>query len=134
MKLDGLITSIKTDERGGFLGTAIFLGIVIAIMAAVVIDGTSIYHTYNSAKAATEEAAEMAADHYSNNRNEALAGLVAEQHCVEEGFDFIDFQVNREMGNLFEVTCGAEAETFAFKHLPYLKDMVYQESTSSARP
>lgn len=129
-----LIKSLWTDERGGILGTLIFLGVVIAIMAIVVVDGTSIYYTYSTASDVTKEAAEAAADNYSNTRNEARAGLAAEAYCVQEGIDFIKFEVNRELGNLFEVTCGDEADTYVFHRLPWLKDMVYQEATNSARP
>jgi hypothetical protein len=38
------------------------------------------------------------------------------------------------VGNLYEVTCGTQADTYVFKHLPYMKDMVDQQSTNSARP
>jgi Flp pilus assembly protein TadG len=130
----GLIKAIWADERGGILGTLIFLGIVIAIMAIVVVDGTSVYYTYRSASEVTSEAAEIAANTYSNTRDEALASLAAEAYCIEEGYEFISFQVNREVGNLYEVTCGTQADTYVFKHLPYMKDMVDQQSTNSARP
>jgi Flp pilus assembly protein TadG len=134
LKKRGLFKAIWTEESGGILGTVIFLVIVVGIMAAVVVDGTSIYYTYSSASDVTKDAAEAAADNYSNTRSEGRAALVAENFCLQEGIDFINFEIDRESGNLFKVTCGDEAETYVFKHLPYLKDMVYQESTNSARP
>jgi Flp pilus assembly protein TadG len=134
MKRNGVINNIRRDEDGGFLGTAIFLGIVIAIMAVVVIDGISIYNSYRLVSDATKKAAEASAENYSSTRNETRAALAAENYCVEDGYVFVEFYVNRDFGNLFEVTCSTEADTYVFKHLPYLKDMVVQESTNSARP
>lgn len=134
MKRDGILQRFIQDERGGVLGTLIFLAIVIAIMAVVVIDGISIYKAYSEVHKATKEAAEEAAQTYKDTRNEVRAQLAAQAYCEAEGFEYVGFEVNREMGNLFEVTCANEADTYAFKYLPWLKDMTHQESTNSARP
>ncbi|RJQ44534.1 MAG: hypothetical protein C4534_06370 [Gaiellales bacterium] len=123
-----------SEERGGIMGTLVFLAVVVFIMAIVVIDGISIYKSYSTVHNATKEAAEEAAQTYKETRNETRAALAAEDYCINEGFEFVEFNVNREMGNLFEVTCATEADTYAFKYLPWLKDMVRQESTNAARP
>lgn len=134
MGKQGILRRLIAEEHGGILGTLIFLGVVIAIMAIVVIDGVSIYYSFRDVKQVTTDAAEAAATTYKETRNETRAQLAAEAYCVDRGFEFVDFSVNREFGNLFEVTCGTEADTYVFKYLPYLKDMVDQQSTNSARP
>ena len=116
------------------MGTLIFLVVVIAIMAVVVIDGISIYKSYSAVSTATRDAAEEAAATYKETVNETRAAIAAESYCVNEGFEFVRFDVNREMGNLFEVTCATEADTYVFQYVPYLKDVIRQESTNSARP
>ncbi|MHB0915888.1 MAG: hypothetical protein ACYC5A_00990 [Thermoleophilia bacterium] len=122
------------DERGSIMGSLIFLGVVILIMAIVVIDGVSVYYSFRDASNTTREAAELAAETYKETRDDNQAARAAEAYCREKGLDYIDFGINRDFGNLFEVTCGTEADTYAFKHIPYLKELVYQQSTNSARP
>lgn len=134
MKQGGLLRDILRDEDGGILGTLVFLGVVIVIIAVVIVDGVSIYNSYRAVNKATGAAAEAAAENFKSTRNETRAALAAENHCVQEGYTFVGFNVNREMGNLFEVTCATEADTYIFEYVPYLKDMVHQESTNSARP
>lgn len=134
MNRQGILRRLIADEHGGILGTLIFLAIVAIIIAVVVVDGVAIYYSYRDVYDATGKAAELAAQTYKDTRKDTRASLAAQDYCVQEGFEFINFRVDREMGNLFEVTCGTEADTKVFKYLPYLKDMVHQESTNSARP
>lgn len=134
MRQQGLYRRIAAEERGSIMGSLIFLGVVIIIMAIVVIDGVSVYYSFRDASNTTREAAELAAETYKETRDDGRAAQAAENYCIQKGLDYIDFNVNRDFGNLYEVTCGTEADTYAFKHLPYLKELVYQQSTNSARP
>lgn len=134
MRQPGIFRRLVAEERGGIMGTLIFFGIVVIVIGIVVVDGVSVYYSFRDASNTTREAAELAAETFRETRNETRAAQAAEAFCVQEGLEYIDFSVNREFGNLYEVTCGVDADTYAFKYIPYLKELVHQQSTNSARP
>ncbi|MBE0428719.1 MAG: hypothetical protein IBX61_02475 [Thermoleophilia bacterium] len=108
------------------------MGIIIAVMAVTIIDGTAVYYAYKAATEVTKEAAGSARQEYRLHRNEFRSGQVAVDHCEGKGLEFIEVRKLPELsGDAFEVTCGADAETIAFKHLPWLNGLVHQRVSSS---
>lgn len=121
------------QEDGSFVSSAILLAIIIAVLAIAVIDGSSVFYTYSAVNNGTEEAAKLALDDYKNNRNYTRAEQVAIDHCQEKGLTFVDVTQVPELGsNSFAITCSKDAKTYVFKRLPYLKNLIHQEITSTA--
>lgn len=117
------------SEDGGFVGSAIVIAVIVAVAAVLFMDGSSSFKAYESAGVVSEEAARKAVVSFKQTRSEVSAENAAAAYCEEEGLDFLDFQVVREVGRSFEVTCGRGADTYSLKYIPFLKDLTYHQQT-----
>lgn len=123
---------IALKEDGSFTSTVVLSIIVIAVLAIAVIDGSSVFYTYSAVNKGTEEAAVIAGDEYKTYRSNTRASQAAIDHCEEKGLIFIDVVREPELSsNAYSVTCSKDAKTYVFKRLPYLKNLVHQEITST---
>lgn len=126
------IRELISNEDGSFLSTAIFLALVIVIMAIAVIDGASVFYAYQSAGEVTKEASRIASDEYKANRNEFRAQEAAIDYCEDKGLEFIEIKRLPELSsNAFEVTCEKDADTYVFKSLPWFRDLTHQRVTTT---
>lgn len=132
MRPASAIRELVHGEEGSFVSTVVFLAIVVAIIAVLVIDGTSCLYAKNAADDVTQEAANMAFDDYQMYSNEVHAGKVAAAHCEEKGLQFVNYQVNKFQGHTFDVTCAKDAKTYTFKHIPMLKELIHQQETRTS--
>ena len=132
MRLERSFRELLINEDGGFLSNAIFIAIVIAVIAVAVLDGTSCLYAKNAADDVTQEAANMAFDDYQMYNNDVHAENVAASHCEEKGLTFNNFTINRFEGHTFDVTCSKDAKTYAFKHIPVLKELIHQQETKTS--
>ncbi|MCL4474305.1 MAG: hypothetical protein M1455_10300 [Actinobacteria bacterium] len=132
MRPASAIRELIHGEEGSFVSTFVFLAIVVAIIAVAVIDGTSCLYAKNAADDVTQEAANLAFDDYQMYRNDAHAENIAAAHCEEKDLQFVDFRVNRFQGHTFDVTCAKDAKTYAFKHIPILKELIHQQETRTS--
>ena len=126
------IRELIHGEDGSFLSTAVFLGIIVAIIAVAVVDGTSCLYAKNAADDITQEAADAAFNDYQIYSNDARAENVAADRCEEKGLTFVSFRVNRFEGHTFDVTCSKDAKTYAFKYIPVLKELIHQQETRTS--
>lgn len=124
-----LIRDLWRRQDGGFLGSAIVIGVIVAIVAVFFLDGTASLKAYENAGDVTEGAALEAVNAYKLTRNTPSAEEAAGDYCLERGLDFVDFESIKETGRSFEVTCAAGTDTLVFKRIPYLKDLTYQKQT-----
>lgn len=127
-----MIVSIRNfwrQQDGGFLGSAIVIGVIVAIVVVLFLDGIVSVKAYQNAGDISEGAAREAVDAYKLTRNTPTAEEAAIDYCEERGLDFISFETIRETGRSFEVTCGAGTDTLVFKYFPYLKDLTYHKQT-----
>jgi Flp pilus assembly protein TadG len=120
------------SENGSFLSTAIFLGVVFAIMAVGIIDGLSVFNAYRTAGNVSEDAARAGIFEYKLNHNDLRAQEVAVKFCEDKGLEFVDFQVHREQVHAYEVKCSTDAMTYVFKSLPWFKNLIHQENSGFA--
>lgn len=132
MSVSRTIARLFRDESGSFTSTAIFLGIVVAIMAVAVIDGSAVFFAYRSSNQVTLEASELAMEEYKLNRNEYVAQQTAIDHCEDRGLEFIEVKRLPELSsNAFEVTCEKDADTFVFKRLPWFRELIHQRTANT---
>lgn len=123
---------LAASEDGSFMSTAVFLAVVVAIIAVIVIDGSSVFYANQVAADGAQEAANLAQVEYRASHSDARAESAAADSCEEKDLEFIAFKVNREAGHTFDVTCGKQANTYAFKSIPFLKDMIPQEARKTS--
>lgn len=132
MRLTSPFRNLATGENGSFMSNVIFLAVVVAIIAVTVIDGTSVFYANQSAAEGAQEAANLALVEYRTSHSEGRAEIAAGEYCESKDLEFIDFRINRDEGSTFDVTCGMEAKTYAFKYIPVLKELIPQESRKTS--
>ena len=132
MRFIASIRNLAGDDSGSFMSTAVFLALVIAIIAVIVIDGSSVFYANQAAAEGAQEAANLASVEYKNSHSVARAEAAAADYCEAKELQFLEFRINRDRGSTFDVTCGKEATTYAFKYIPVLKEMIPQESRKTS--
>jgi len=120
------------EEDGSFLSTAVFLAIIAAIIVIAVIDGGRCLSAKHEAADAAQGAAEAAFHDFGIYKNLNHAEEVAAEYCESQNTDYISFNKNLYEGNTFDVTCGKQADTYVFKRIPVLKELIDQEETKTS--
>jgi len=120
------------DEQGSFLTTVIILAIFIAVITVAVIDGASVFYAYRSAGDVSEAAARAAEFEFKQNKNDNRAMQAAVSYCEDKGLTFEDFKVLNQPFHGYEVSCSADAKTYVFYRLPWLKNMIHLVGTGRA--
>lgn len=118
----------RLGNQDGFIREVIWIAVILAIIAVVILDGMALFRAYQSAGDAGQ-AAEEARTEYAQTLNVNSAELAADQYCAKSGLETVDFKAERtnEGTVRFTVTARATAATYAFHHLgaiPQLKDWV----------
>lgn len=124
---------LAADENGSFMNTVVFLAVVIAIIAVIVIDGSSVFYANQAAAEGAQEAANLAIVEYRTSHSDARAEIAAADYCEAKDLEFIDFKINRDQGRTYDVVCGKQATTYAFKYIPFFKELIPQESLQTSR-
>lgn len=116
-----------SGEKGSITGNIIFFGIIFLIMGIIVIDGLSIFSTYQLVDETTEEAGRKAKFEYETNKSDVAAENAAADHCEAKGLVFQEFVIRYDFGHTYKVVCSKEADTYVFKYIPWVKDLTHQE-------
>lgn len=132
MRLKAPFRRLASDETGSFMSNLVFFAVVVAIIAVFVIDGSSVFYANQAAAEGAQEAANLAMVEYRNTHSEARAETAAGEYCEAKDLEFLEFRINRDRGSTFDVTCGKDATTYAFKYIPVLKDLIPQESRKTS--
>jgi glutathione S-transferase len=115
--------------QDGFIRGVVWIVVILAIIAVVILDGMAIFSAYQSAGDNATNAAEDARTEYAQTLNVPSAKLAAEQYLAKKNLELADFKaVQTAAGTVvFTVTVKATADTYAFRFLgavPPLKDWV----------
>jgi hypothetical protein len=118
----------RLRDQDGFIREVVWIAVILAVIAVVILDGMAIFAAYQSADDATK-AADEALTEYAQTLNVPAAKLAAEQYMVKAGLEMVDFKAVQTDGGTvrFTVTAKASADTYAFRFLgaiPPLKDWV----------
>ncbi len=119
----------RLRSQDGFIRGVVWIVVILAIIAVVILDGMSIFSAYQSAGDNATNAAEDARTDYAQTLNVPAAKLAAEQYLAKKNLELVDFKaVQTSDGTVkFTVTDKATADTYAFRFLgaiPPLKDWV----------
>ena len=115
--------------QDGFIREAIWIVVILTIIAVAILDGMAIFNAYQSAGDSATNAAEAARTEYAQAVNVPAAKLAADAYLAKKGLEMVDFKASQAAdGNvLFTVTAKATADTYAFHLLggiPQLKHWV----------
>jgi hypothetical protein len=119
----------RLRSQDGFIRGVVWIVVILAIIAVVILDGMAIFSAYQSAGDNATNAAEDARTDYAQTLNVPSAKLAAEQYLAKKNLELVDFKaVQTTDGTVkFTVTAKATADTYAFRFLgaiPPLKDWV----------
>lgn len=122
--------SQRSRLRGqdGFIREVIWIAVILAVIAVVILDGMAIFGAYQSADDASS-AADEARTEYAQSLNVGAAKQAAEEYLAKSDIEMVDFRAAQtESGTVrFTVTAKATADTYAFRYLaviPPLEDWV----------
>ncbi len=117
------------EEDGGLMGNLIFLVIVIAVIALLVVDSLSVVSAYQLVDETTTEAAQKARFEYESYKDDVRAENAAADTCEAKDLVFEEFEIRYDFGRTYKIPCSREAQTLVFKYIPYLRDLTYQQKT-----
>ncbi len=122
--------------QDGFIRENLWLIIVIVVIGIIVIDGFSIFMTYQSVRDDAMRAARAATVEYAQTTDLKAAQLAAEQALLRSNEKLTDFSSTTSLDGsaVFSVTATGHADTYVFKYLRYLglKKWVNDMTTPSA--
>jgi Flp pilus assembly protein TadG len=119
----------RLRSQDGFIREAIWIFVILTVIAVVILDGMAIFNAYQSAGDSATNAADAARTDYAQTTNAADAKLAADEYLAKKGLEMKGFKaVQTPDGTVqFTVTARATADTYAFHYLasiPPLKDWV----------
>jgi Flp pilus assembly protein CpaB len=125
----------RLRRQDGLIREAIWLFVIIAIFAVVLLDGLALFHANQSVRDSATAAANEARNAYSQTPTLAAAQLAAQDYLNRAGITFVALRAERATdGSItFNVTAKTHIDTYAFKYLRYvgLKKWVQQTSNPS---
>jgi hypothetical protein len=122
-------TSSRLRSQDGFVREAIWIVVILTVIAVVILDGMAIYNAYQSAGNSSANAARAALTEYAQSQNLPAAKLAAQQRLAKSGLTLVDFKVSQglEGSTSMTVTSRDHADTYVFHYLgkiPPLKKWV----------
>jgi hypothetical protein len=119
----------RLRSQDGFIREAIWIVVILTVIAVVILDGMAIFNAYQSAGDSANNAADEARTNYALTTNVAAARLAADEYLAKKGLEMKGFKAVQTTDGAvqFTVTAGATADTYAFHYLasiPPLKDWV----------
>jgi len=122
----------RLRRQDGLIREAIWLFVIIAIIAVVALDAFALFHANQSVRDSATAAANEARNAYSQTPTLAAATLAAQNYLKKTDITFVALKGTRGTdGSItFTVTAKTHADTYAFKYLRYvgLKKWVQQTS------
>ncbi len=126
------MNNTRLRRQDGLIREAIWLFVIIAIIAVVVLDGLALFHANQSVRDAAATAANEARNAYTQSPTLASAKLAAQNYLASNGDTFVKMTTGQAPDGTitFTVTARTHADTYAFKYLRYvgLKKWVQQTS------
>jgi Flp pilus assembly protein TadG len=122
-------TSSRLRSQDGFIREVVWIAVILAVLAVVILDGMAIFNTYQSAGNTSSDAADAALTEYAQTQNTSAAKLAAQEQLSKNGLTMVSFKVSQsaEGNTKITVTAKGQADTYAFHFLsavPPLKDWV----------
>jgi hypothetical protein len=109
-------------RQDGFVRGVVWLGLVVAVVALVVLDGMALFSVRQSAEESAAAAAQEARNVYSQTQDVTGAEIAAQEYLTRNHMTLTGFETDQSMDGsvVFRVTATAHTDTYAFKYLGYL--------------
>ena len=137
-----MLRNSRLRRQDGFIREILWVALVIAIIAVVILDGMSIFTSHQSVRNDSATAAKEARTEYAQTVNVPAAKLAAQQYLTRSDLQLVSFSAlqNAEGNVVFTVKAQAAAKTYVFRFLkvvPGLKKweekMTHPSATSTAQ-
>ena len=127
------MNNARLRRQDGLIREAIWLFLIIAIIAVVLLDGLALFHANQSVRDAATAAANEARNAYSQSPTLASAKVAAQDYLASNGDTFVKMTTSQAAdGTLtFTVTAKTHADTYAFKYLRYVGLKKWVQHTSN---
>ena len=114
--------SARLRRQDGFIREIIWVAVILAILAVVVLDGLAIFTAHQSVKGDAERAAEEAHTEYVQTPDLGAAKLAAQQYLIKSNKKLVAFSSTTGLdgATVITVKAKAHADTNAFKLLRYV--------------
>ncbi len=109
-------------SQQGFIRSVVWLGLIVAFVALVLLDGLALFNAYKSTEESAGTAAREARNVYAETQDVVSAEIAAKTYLVKADKSLSRFETSRSTeGELvFTVSAQGHAETYGFKYLQYL--------------
>ncbi len=109
-------------RQDGLLREALWIGLAVAIVAVVILDGMSLFAAHQSIEDSAATAAREARNAHYQTQDVGRAELAAKAYLEKDGKVLTEFSTSRGVDGalLFNVSTTGHAETYAFKYLSYV--------------
>jgi hypothetical protein len=109
-------------RQDGFIRGVVWLGLVVAVVALVVLDGMALFGVRRSAEESASAAAGEARNVYFQTQDMTSAQIAAQEYLTRSRMTLASFETEQSLdGSLvFKVTAKAHTDTYAFKFLGYV--------------
>ena len=119
----------RLRSQDGFIREALWIVVILTVIAVVILDGMAIFNAYQSAGDNATNAADEARTDYAQTTDVAAAKLAADEYLSKKGLEMVAFKAAQTSDGtvMFTVTAKATTDTYAFHYLgaiPPLKDWV----------
>jgi Flp pilus assembly protein TadG len=111
--------SPRLRSQDGFIREVVWMVVILAIIAVVILDGMAIFNAYQSAGNTAADAARAALTDFAESQDAASAKLAAQQRVAKNGLEMKKFTIDQNPeGNVrITVTAKDHADTYAFRYL-----------------
>jgi hypothetical protein len=122
-------TSSRLRSQDGFIREVVWIVVILAVIALVILDGMAIFNAYQSAGNTSSDAAQAALTEYAQSQDTSAAKLAAQEQLSKNGLTLVGFKMTQSAAGTTKivVTSKDHADTYAFHFLgaiPPLKDWV----------
>ena len=114
--------SARLRRQDGFIREVLWLGLGLAILAIVVLDGLALFSAHQSVKEDARRAAREAETEYVQTQDRAAAKRAAQQYLIKAHKKLVGFSSKSGLdgASVIVVKAEAHADTRAFKLLRYV--------------
>ena len=91
-------TRSRLRSQDGFIREVVWIVVILAVIAVVILDGMAIFNAYQSAGNTSSDAAQAALTEYAQSQNASAAKLAAEEQLAKNGLTMVGFKITQTAG------------------------------------
>jgi len=112
----------QRDRQSGFIREILWLALIVAVVAVVLLDGMALLNARKSAEESAREAAREARVAYSQTQDVESAAEAARAYLAKGGKELVAFDVKTDLDGspVFVVSTEGHADTYVVHYLRYV--------------